>query len=261
MAGFLSNAYPVTTFNVNKPLEVTADRLKKYAFRSNGASSSGWTSFDDIYDTSWQTSEPEKGYYVCFAYRADSGTRSKVVDCAVDTLQGYFYVGSVSNTMLDKIREHFVASFGTEIRELSRGGLESREQSPGRSLEDFMASIYGNATEICHYGNCYTVSAANELEISLDNATVTLSGFPKNILSVLKAGSIKKMQVHLEHQKENQKGDVWKVTLDHNFRFPIMQCPLQPECPAKHQIFERLYSMSQAIGVLHSLYQDHMMTK
>jgi DNA recombination-dependent growth factor C len=75
MSGFLSNSTGLSIFQVDKPGSVTADGLKRYAFRnidkSSEASSVGWTNIDDLTDAEWRLSPPEKGEFMCFSLRQD----------------------------------------------------------------------------------------------------------------------------------------------------------------------------------------------
>lgn len=53
-----------------------ADRLKQYAFRdideTSDERSLGWTSFEDMLDTQWHDSPPQKGAYIAFSLRLDT---------------------------------------------------------------------------------------------------------------------------------------------------------------------------------------------
>lgn len=53
-----------------------ADRLKQHAFRDIDETSEerslGWTSFEDMLDTQWRNSPPQKGAYLVFSLRLDT---------------------------------------------------------------------------------------------------------------------------------------------------------------------------------------------
>jgi hypothetical protein len=75
MSGFSSASTGLSVFKVDKPAAVTADKLKKHAFRSIDNNSEplsfGWTNIDDMTDAEFRESPPEKGGFLCFALRAD----------------------------------------------------------------------------------------------------------------------------------------------------------------------------------------------
>lgn len=76
MSGFMSNSTALSVFQVNNPSAVTADALKKFAFRPIDTQKGeelavGWTNMDDMLDTAWASSVPEKGEWLCFALRVD----------------------------------------------------------------------------------------------------------------------------------------------------------------------------------------------
>lgn len=72
MSGFTA----LRCFKADKPEAVTLDALRHHAFQSidemkSEAQSVGWTSIDDMLDTTWASSVPEKGEWICFALRVD----------------------------------------------------------------------------------------------------------------------------------------------------------------------------------------------
>lgn len=76
MAGFKSNSTALSVFQVDTPSVVTPETLKKFAFRpidtlKGEELAVGWTNIDDILDTAWANSVPEKGEWLCFALRVD----------------------------------------------------------------------------------------------------------------------------------------------------------------------------------------------
>ncbi len=79
--GILSSSVSLTRYRIvgDIPDEFWSeipDRLKKYKFRdidqSTDERSFGWTSFDDMLDTSWSLSTPHKADYLAFALRLDT---------------------------------------------------------------------------------------------------------------------------------------------------------------------------------------------
>ncbi len=79
--GFLSASCTFTRFRIADvvPPELwmqIPDKLKQFAFRDIDTvpdeRSWGWVNFDDMLDTSWSISPPEKGDYLAFAFRLDT---------------------------------------------------------------------------------------------------------------------------------------------------------------------------------------------
>ncbi len=72
MSGFAA----LTVYQLDKAQlsAITADALKKHAFRDapGEAKSWGWTSIDDLTDTEWLRSVPEKGEFMAFSLRVDT---------------------------------------------------------------------------------------------------------------------------------------------------------------------------------------------
>ena len=76
MPGFMGASMALTVFRVDNPAAVTAGALKKHAFQSIDSLKGeelavGWTSIEDMLDTAWSGSVPEKGQWLCFALRVD----------------------------------------------------------------------------------------------------------------------------------------------------------------------------------------------
>lgn len=76
MPGLMSKSTDLTVLYVNTPAEVTAEKLKEYAFRpidelKSEEESAGLVSIEDMLDTTWASSVPEKGEWLCFALRVD----------------------------------------------------------------------------------------------------------------------------------------------------------------------------------------------
>lgn len=84
MSGLLSKTCPVTIFKVNELSAIEIGKLRQFAFQSidelkTETKSVGWTNFDDMLDTSWATSGPEYGEWLCFSLRMDTRTISAAV--------------------------------------------------------------------------------------------------------------------------------------------------------------------------------------
>ncbi|MDR2055466.1 MAG: recombination-associated protein RdgC [Desulfovibrio sp.] len=79
----MSKTTALTVFQVDNPAAVTAEVLKRHAFRDGDANgekiAAGWTSMEDMLDTSWERSVPEVGDWLCFAIRADKRSVSAAV--------------------------------------------------------------------------------------------------------------------------------------------------------------------------------------
>lgn len=76
MPGILSSTTDLTVYIIEDPAAVTADKLKRHAFRSiddlkTEELAAGWTSIDGMLDTAWESAPPEKGEWLCFALRVD----------------------------------------------------------------------------------------------------------------------------------------------------------------------------------------------
>lgn len=76
MAGLMSKSTDLTVFHVANPTAVTAESLKQFAFRpidelKGEEESAGLVSIEDMLDTTWASSVPEKGEWLCFALRVD----------------------------------------------------------------------------------------------------------------------------------------------------------------------------------------------
>lgn len=81
MAGFLSNSFSVTQFSTGGPIlqELQGQipvKLKTLSFRDadddpSSVVSWGWTNFDDLLDTEWAVSSPQKSFFFAFSFRID----------------------------------------------------------------------------------------------------------------------------------------------------------------------------------------------
>lgn len=76
MSGFLSGSTALTVYKADTPDALTAAKLKQYAFQPIDdlpePKGWGWTNIDDMFDTEWNSSVPEKGSFVCFGFRIDN---------------------------------------------------------------------------------------------------------------------------------------------------------------------------------------------
>lgn len=76
MPGILSTTTDLTIYMIDNPAAVTAEKLKRHAFRPiddlrTEELAVGWTSIDAMLDTAWESAPPEKGEWLCFALRVD----------------------------------------------------------------------------------------------------------------------------------------------------------------------------------------------
>lgn len=79
--GFLSASAGFTRFRFTEPVpkelwgSISA-KLKQYSFKDIDDIPEergwGWVNFDDMLDTAWTVSPPEKGEYICFSLRLDT---------------------------------------------------------------------------------------------------------------------------------------------------------------------------------------------
>ncbi len=88
MAGFLSSTCSITRFRVideisDELLLLVPDKFKQFAFQDIDdipqESTLGWVNFDDMLDTVWRLSPPEKGEYITFSFRMDTRRISPAV--------------------------------------------------------------------------------------------------------------------------------------------------------------------------------------
>lgn len=75
--GLLAKNTALTVFQVENPAAVTAEKLKQFAFAPiddlpGEETAHGWVNFDDMLDTAWATSVPEKGNFMVFGFRLDT---------------------------------------------------------------------------------------------------------------------------------------------------------------------------------------------
>lgn len=79
--GFLSAGCTFTRFRLTDPVPSELwtqipDKLRQFAFHDIDdipeERAWGWTNFDDMLDTAWRVSPPEKGAYLSFAFRLDT---------------------------------------------------------------------------------------------------------------------------------------------------------------------------------------------
>ena len=76
MAGLKSSSTDLSCFHFSDTKAVTAAKLKQFAFRSIDDAKTeelafGWVNIDDPMDTAWQVSPPDKGEWLCWAFRMD----------------------------------------------------------------------------------------------------------------------------------------------------------------------------------------------
>ena len=75
---FLKGSIPLTVYKASPELlaNITSDRLRQFAFQPIDEiaeeKSWGFVNHDDMFDTEWVKSVPEKGQYVVFGFRIDS---------------------------------------------------------------------------------------------------------------------------------------------------------------------------------------------
>lgn len=88
MASFLSSTCSITRFRVidevsDELLLSVPDKFKQFAFQDIDdipqESTFGWVNFDDMLDTAWRLSPPEKGEYITFSFRMDTRRISPAV--------------------------------------------------------------------------------------------------------------------------------------------------------------------------------------
>lgn len=79
--GFINSTCTFTRFRIIDPIPDALwmnipDKLKQFSFHDIDdipeERAWGWTSFEDMLDTSWRSAPPEKGAYIAFALRLDT---------------------------------------------------------------------------------------------------------------------------------------------------------------------------------------------
>lgn len=319
--GLLSKNCPVTVFKIHDPSAVTVDKLKQFAFQpidelKTETKGVGWTSFDDMLDTTWAASVPQYGEWFCFALRVDArkipaavmkkalaeaykaeleqlqaegksyiprGRKKElkdlvtqklltqiqpsptVVDLALDISTGLLYAGTVSNALIETLAEHMKTSFGIEPEELNLAGLESRsaDLQEAYAVESFLSGIYGHSADVQLDGHSFTVAEAGEVTLGqADDRSVTTKNEQESVMAGLQAGLyFQKLKMTMTR---GDTGDEWVVTMDRGFRFPALKCPTASgtenakdnEKDREAVVLERLYLVSQAVAVLHTLFRQ-----
>ncbi len=78
---FMNSSSSFTRFRITDPVPgdlwpQIGDRLKQHAFKdideTSDERSFGWVSFEDMLDTHWRSSPPQKGAYIAFSLRLDT---------------------------------------------------------------------------------------------------------------------------------------------------------------------------------------------
>ena len=76
MPGFLSSSMALTVYTLHSASTITPEKLQQFAFHSIDELPEprgwGWTNIDDMFDTSWRVSVPEKASFFCFGFRVDT---------------------------------------------------------------------------------------------------------------------------------------------------------------------------------------------
>ena len=73
----IKSSIPLTVYHAESPLlaNITGDAIRRFAFRSIDnvpeEKACGFVNCDDMFDTEWINSIPEKGHYMAFGFRVD----------------------------------------------------------------------------------------------------------------------------------------------------------------------------------------------
>ena len=73
----IKSSIPLTVYRAESPLlaNITGDAIRRFAFRSIDnvpeEKACGFVNCDDMFDTEWINSIPEKGHYMAFGFRVD----------------------------------------------------------------------------------------------------------------------------------------------------------------------------------------------
>lgn len=132
---FLSTSTALTVYKISNHAAVTPAKLQQFAFQNIDdipeQRAFGWTNIDDIFDTQWSVSVPEKGPFICFALRIDS----RKVPAAVIKK----HMDEALKSELDKVRseggEFISKARKKELKELHMSRLLSRVEPVPASVD------------------------------------------------------------------------------------------------------------------------------
>lgn len=303
MSGFMSSSTALSVFTIADPKAITTEKLRKHAFVAGNAGEEkvwGWTSVEDITDTQWHRSIPEKGEFLIFSMRIDTRKVSGAVlklhmqealhkeeeanrkagkqfisrarkkelkelqaskllaktepvpttaDIAVDTSNGYVYIGSTSNAMLECITEAILQQFGEILTPLYSVDAEATCQ--------LLRNIYDSSKNVMFDGHSYTLGISETSVITLaaqdgSSETVNSKGELESVEAALKKG-LKITKIQLSMEQENAPENSWQFTLDSTLNFSGLKTPPIAKNEDDDQdavLLEKLYLLSRVAGVV-----------
>ena len=100
-----------------------------------------------------------------------------MVDAALDMTTGQLLVGSTSGKPLESFAEHFKASFGQDMKELTFAGLEDRADAlkDGLAMESFLQEIYGHSQDVSWDGHTFNIAEAGEVTLQKESGETVSS--------------------------------------------------------------------------------------
>lgn len=176
--GFLSSSFALTRLRIADPVSSETllqvpFRLKQFAFHSIDdvpeEKAVGWTSFEDMLDTTWSAAPPEKGAYLVFALRVDT----RRIPAAV--LKKEVQIATANE--LQRIREQGKTTISRERRQ------ELRDQVKLRLL-----------------GRVPAVPVCTDVVWDTGNHTVFLTSISPNTLNLFCEYFERSFEVHLDVQ-------------------------------------------------------------
>lgn len=181
-----------------------------------------------------------------------------VVDAALDMTTGQLLVGSTSGKPLESFAEHFKASFGQDMKELTFAGLEDRADAlkDGLAMESFLQEIYGHSQDVSWDGHTFNIAEAGEVTLQKESGeTVSSRNEPGSVAAGLEAGLyIRKMKLTLTDESSME----WNAVIDQDFRFRLQTPSVEKSKDADPDavLLEKLYLIQLAVGALHELFRS-----
>lgn len=171
MPGFLSGSTALTVFKVDAPGAITAEKLKQYAFQPIDELPEpkgwGWTNIDDMFDTEWAGSVPEKGTFICFALRIDT----RKVPPAI-------------------LKKHLTEAFREEEERLRQEGKTTLSRSRKRELKEQYSAKLLSQTE--------PVPSAVDVALDVTTGLLYVATTSSALLELLESSMEKSFEVKME---------------------------------------------------------------
>jgi hypothetical protein len=297
MPGFTSVKTPLTVFQVDNPAAVTADALKKHAFRDiekGEETCAGWTSIDDMLDTTWSKSDPELDKRLCFALRVDkrrvpSAVLTKCYREAVAKqleASGKKRIGKgKSKELKQEIKDRLLLNMEAApsalelVLDETTGKLFVAGTSAGmlkelteRMSNDFgvclapyeaqadtqriLRSIYDDQLSAAFDGHTYTLAEAGQTTLcAADDAKRQIVA--KNDRTSVDAGLTEALSFASLAVRMECDGLEWIFSINEKLVFSSLKTPTVKKDSVNPDGFllEKLHLIEQAVGVVHTLFE------